>query len=266
MDLLIRRPVEVHHVGVAAALVEERLHEIDGLAGALGLPSLRPICGLVSGRPRSGIASRLELAGPDEPRHAGVDRFVEQMLECAPKLARRRPARWRTSPSIVVVVGRIVRVRRQASTNRCVSGRWWLHGRCALAGTRWRGTPAAVAGEGTADDPAQCAGNRRRHGDECWQAGTVAAQLGVHGGTVHAAVVEHESGGVGRGVCRSGAADLYRAFIGAALTERPRLSILRHDELVRRRGRPGSVVRIQRRVEHPRLESGRGVHCQMVIL
>ena len=67
-------------------------------------------------------------------------------------------------------------------------------------------------------------------------------------------------------MCRFGAADLYRAFIGDTLAERPRLSIPRHDELVRRRGRPGAVVRVQRCVEHPRLESGRRVHRQMVIL
>ncbi len=67
-------------------------------------------------------------------------------------------------------------------------------------------------------------------------------------------------------MCRSGAADLYRALIGDTLAERPCLRIPRDDELVRRRGRPGSVVRVQRRVEHPRLESGRRVHCQMVIL
>ena len=119
--------------------------------------------------------------------------------------------------------------------------------------------------EGKADDPAQRAGIRRLHGREYWQAGTVAAQLGVHGGTVHA-VVEHEPGGVRRGVCRSGAADLYRAFIGDTLAERPHRRAARRDELVRRRGCPGSVVRVHRRVERPRLESGRGVHRRMVIL
>ena len=35
-----------------------------------------------------GIAARLELPEPDEPRHAGVDRFVEQMLQFAPKPGR----------------------------------------------------------------------------------------------------------------------------------------------------------------------------------
>ena len=83
-------------------------------------------------------------------------------------------------------------------------------------GSRRRGTPASVAGEGTANDPAQRAGIRRLHCGECWEAGTVAAKLGVQGGTVHA-VVEHASGGVRRGVCRSGAVDLYRAFIDDTL-------------------------------------------------
>ena len=35
-----------------------------------------------------GIAARLELPEPDEPRHASVDRLVEQMLEFAPKPGR----------------------------------------------------------------------------------------------------------------------------------------------------------------------------------
>ena len=35
-----------------------------------------------------GIAARLELPEPDEPRHAGVDRLVEQMLKVAPKPGR----------------------------------------------------------------------------------------------------------------------------------------------------------------------------------
>ena len=34
------------------------------------------------------IASRLELTEPDEPRHAGVARFVEQILKSAPKPGR----------------------------------------------------------------------------------------------------------------------------------------------------------------------------------
>ena len=35
-----------------------------------------------------GIAARLELPEPDEPRHAGVGRLFEQMLEVAPKPGR----------------------------------------------------------------------------------------------------------------------------------------------------------------------------------
>ena len=37
-----------------------------------------------------GIAARLELPEPDEPRHAGVGRLFEQMLEVAPKPGRPR--------------------------------------------------------------------------------------------------------------------------------------------------------------------------------
>ena len=35
-----------------------------------------------------GIAARLELPEPDEPRHAGVDRLFEQMLKVTPKPGR----------------------------------------------------------------------------------------------------------------------------------------------------------------------------------
>ena len=35
-----------------------------------------------------GIAARLELPEPDEPRHAGVGRLFEQMLEVSPKSGR----------------------------------------------------------------------------------------------------------------------------------------------------------------------------------
>ena len=70
-----------------------------------------------------GIVARLELPEPDEPRHAGVDRLFEQILEVAPKPGRnplgdagfdpafrvdqRASAQIR---SIVVVAGRMVRV------------------------------------------------------------------------------------------------------------------------------------------------------------
>lgn len=62
-----------------------------------------------------GIAARLELPEPDEPRHAGVGRLFEQMLEVAPKpgrpAGRRRAVRSSSWPA------GMVRVCRQASTN-----------------------------------------------------------------------------------------------------------------------------------------------------
>jgi hypothetical protein len=75
------------------------------------------------------------------------------------------------------------------------------------------------------------------------------------------AVVEHEQGSVGRGVCRS-SADPYRPFIGDILAQRPCLCAPRIADSVRPRGCPGSVIEIQRL----RLESGRAVYRQMVIL
>ena len=49
--------------------------------------------------------------------------------------------------------------------------------------------------------PAQRAEIRRLYYGEHWKIGTLAAQLGLHRETVRTAV-EHESGGVRRGVCR----------------------------------------------------------------
>ena len=75
------------------------------------------------------------------------------------------------------------------------------------------------------------------------------------------AVVEHEQGSVGRGVCRS-SADPYRPFIGDILAQRPCLCAPRIADGVRPRGCPGSVIEVQRL----RPESGRAVCRQMVIL
>ena len=134
--------------------------------------------------------------------------------------------------------------------------------RCALVGSR-RGNPASIEREGTASNPAQRAGIRRLHCGKHCKAGTIAAQLGVHRETVRA-VVEHESGGVRRGVCRSIAIDLCRTFIGDTLAQRPRQRAPQ-IALVRRRGYPSSVVQVHRHVERLRLESGRAVYRQMVI-
>ena len=154
----------------------------------------------------------------------------------------------------------------------CGSGLWWIHAagvggrrradRCALVGSR-RGNPASIEREGTASNPAQRAGIRRLHCGKHCKAGTIAAQLGVHRETVRA-VVEHESGGVRRGVCRSIAIDLCRTFIGDTLAQCPRQRAPQID-LVRRRGYPSSVVQVHRLAERLRLESGRAVYRQMVI-
>lgn len=68
-----------------------------------------------------GIAARLELPEPDEPRHVGVGRLFEQMLEVSPEPGRNRSAMRASirrsastsasaqSRSIVVVAGRMVR-------------------------------------------------------------------------------------------------------------------------------------------------------------
>ena len=82
-------------------VVEEALREIEALQV---IEAVQQPVGV------SGIAARLELPELDEPGHAGVDRFVEQMLQCAPKPGRnplgdagfdpafgRRPARRRTA-------------------------------------------------------------------------------------------------------------------------------------------------------------------------
>ena len=75
-------------------------------------------------------------------------------------------------------------------------------------------------------------------------------------------VVEHASRRVRRGVRRSSALDLQRAFIGDNPAQRPRRRAPRIDELARQRGRPGPVVQVPR----ARLESGRAVQRRMVIL
>ena len=94
----------------AGDVVEEALREIEALQV---IEAVQQPVGV------SGIAARLELPEPDEPRHAGGKCFVEQMFQCAPKPGRnplgdagfesgvrRRPARRAHSRSIVVVAGR----------------------------------------------------------------------------------------------------------------------------------------------------------------
>ena len=49
-----------------------------------------------------GIAARLELPEPDEPRHAGVGRLFEQMLEVSPKPGRNPLGDARFDPALRV--------------------------------------------------------------------------------------------------------------------------------------------------------------------
>ena len=64
---------------VRGDVVEEALREIEALQV---IEAVQQPVGV------SGIAARLELPEPDEPRHAGGKCFVEQMFQCAPKPGR----------------------------------------------------------------------------------------------------------------------------------------------------------------------------------
>ena len=113
--------------------------------------------------------------------------------------------------------------------------------------------------------PAQRAEIRRLYYGEHWKMGTIAVQLGLHRETVRAAV-EHEAGGVGRGVCRPSALDTYLPFIRNTLATYPRLRATRIHEMVRQRGYTGSVIQVRRLVRRLRPESGRTVYRRVVTL
>ena len=113
--------------------------------------------------------------------------------------------------------------------------------------------------------PAQRAEIRRLYYGEHWKMGTIAVQLGLHRETVRAAV-EHEAGGVGRGVCRPSALDQYLPFIRNTLAQYPRLRATRIHEMVRQRGYTGSVIQVRRLVRRLRPESGRTVYRRVVTL
>ena len=89
--------------------------------------------------------------------------------------------------------------------------------------------------------PAQRAEIRRLYYGEHWKMGTIAAQLGLHRETVRAAV-EHETGGVHRGVCRPSALDPYLPLLRNTLAQYPRLRATRIHEMVRQRGYSGVVI------------------------
>ena len=113
--------------------------------------------------------------------------------------------------------------------------------------------------------PAQRAEIRRLCYGEHWKIGTIAAQLGLHRETVRAAV-EHESGGVRRGVCRPSALDPYLPFIRDTLARYPRLRATRIHEMVRQRGYPGSAIQVRRLVRRLRPETTRAVYRRVVTL
>ena len=113
--------------------------------------------------------------------------------------------------------------------------------------------------------PAQRAEIRRLYYGEHWKIGTIAAQLGLHRETVRAAV-EHETGGVRRGVCRPSALDPYLPFIRDTLARYPRLRATRIHEMVRQRGYPGSVIQVRRLVRRLRPETTPTVYRRVVTL
>ena len=99
--------------------------------------------------------------------------------------------------------------------------------------------------------PAPRAAFRRLYCGERWKVWTIAAQLVVDHETARAAV-EHESGSVRRGVCRSGAIDPGPPFIGDTLAQQhPRLRASRGEQ-VRQRGDPVSVIEVRRLVQRLR--------------
>ena len=86
--------------------------------------------------------------------------------------------------------------------------------------------------------PAQRAEIRRLYFGEHWKVGTIAAALGVHHETVRAAL-QHETGGLRRGVSRPSALDPFLPFIRDTLTHYPRVRATRLHEMLRLRGYPG---------------------------
>ena len=85
--------------------------------------------------------------------------------------------------------------------------------------------------------PAQRAEIRRLYFGEHWKVGTIAAARGIHHETVRAAL-QHETGGLRRGVSRSSALDPFLPFIRDTLTPYPRLRATRLHEMLRLRGYP----------------------------
>ena len=113
--------------------------------------------------------------------------------------------------------------------------------------------------------PAQRAEIRRLYFGEHWKIGTIAAALGVHRETVRAAL-QHETGGLRRGVSRPSALDPFLPFIRDTLTHYPRLRATRLHEMLRLRGYPGSAVQVRRLVRRLRPQTATHVYRRVVTL
>ena len=113
--------------------------------------------------------------------------------------------------------------------------------------------------------PAQRAEIRRLSFGEHWKIGTIAAALGVHHETVRAAL-QHETGGLRRGVSRPSALDPFLPFIRDTLTQYPRLRATRLHEMLRLRGYPGSAVQVRRLVRRLRPQATTHVYRRVVTL
>ena len=113
--------------------------------------------------------------------------------------------------------------------------------------------------------PAQRAEIRRLYFGEHWKVGTIAAALGIHHETVRAAL-QHETGGLRRGVSRSSALDPFLPFIRDTLTPYPRLRATRLHEMLRLRGYPGSAVQVRRLVRRLRPQTATHVYRRVVTL
>ena len=113
--------------------------------------------------------------------------------------------------------------------------------------------------------PAQRAEIRRLYFGEHWKIGTIAAALGVHHETVRAAL-QHETGGLRRGVSRPSALDPFLPFIRDTLTQYPHLRATRLHEMLRLRGYPGSAVQVRRVVRRLRPQAATHVYRRVVTL
>ena len=113
--------------------------------------------------------------------------------------------------------------------------------------------------------PAQRAEVRRLYFGEHWKIGTIAAALGVHHETVRAAL-QHETGGLRRGVSRPSALDPFLPFIRDTLTQYPQLRATRLHEMLRLRGYPGSAVQVRRLVRRLRPQATTHVYRRVVTL